>query len=90
MQHRLINWLPTSKRVDQCINTITFKFVINTCPYYLKEIFEFASHCRIDTRNNFVKLKIPFCKTSMGQKTISFVGLALWNSLPELIQKWIF
>ena len=23
----LINWLPTSKRVDQCINNITFKFV---------------------------------------------------------------
>ena len=24
---RLINWLPTSKRFDQCINTITFRFV---------------------------------------------------------------
>ena len=23
----------------------------------------------------------------MGQKAISFVGLSLWNSLPELIQK---
>ena len=42
---RLINWLPTSKRVDHCINTITFKFVNNTCPYYPKEIFEFAPHC---------------------------------------------
>ena len=29
---RLINWLPTNKRVDQCINTITFKFVNDTCP----------------------------------------------------------
>ena len=34
---RLINWLPTSKRVDQCLNNITFKFVKNTCPYYLKD-----------------------------------------------------
>ena len=84
---RLINWLPTSKRVDQCINTITFKFVNNTCPYYLKEIFEFAPHCRIDTRNKFAKLKIPFCKTNMRQKAISFVGPSLWNSLPELIKK---
>ena len=33
---RLINWLPTKKRVDQYVNTITFKFVNNTCPYYLK------------------------------------------------------
>ena len=84
---RLINWLPTSKRVDQCINTITFKFVNNTCPYYLKEVFEFAPHCRIDTRNKFAKLKIPFRKTNMGEKAISFVGPSLWNSLPELIKK---
>ena len=25
-EFRLINWLPTSKRVDQCINTITYNF----------------------------------------------------------------
>ena len=31
-----INWLPTTKRVDHSISTITFKFVNNTCPYYLK------------------------------------------------------
>ena len=83
---RLINWLPTSKRVDQCINTITFKFVNNTCPYYLKEVFQFAPHCRIDTRNKFTKLKIPFHKT---KKAISFVDPFLWNSLPELIKNQI-
>ena len=83
----MINWLPTSKRVDQCINTITFKLVNNTYPDYLKEVFEFAPHCRIDTRNKFAKLKTPFRKTNMGQKAISFVGPSLWNSLPELIKK---
>ena len=77
---RFINWLLTSKRVDQSINILTFKFVNTNCPYYLKEIFEFAPHCRIDTRNKFVKLKIPFRKTNMGQKAISFVGPSLWNS----------
>ena len=81
---RLINWLPTSKRVDQCINTIKFKFVNNTCPYYLKEIFEFAPHCRIGRRKKYAKLKIHFCKTSTGQKAISFVAPFLWNSLPKL------
>ena len=53
---RLINWLPASKRVEQCINNITFKFVNNTCRYYLEKVFEFAPHCRIDTRNKFAKL----------------------------------
>ena len=84
---RLINWLPTSKQVDQCINTTTFKFFNNTCPYYLKEVFEFAPHCRIDTRNKFTKLKIPFRNTNIGQKAVSFVGPSPWNSLPELIKK---
>ena len=84
---RLINWLTTSKRVDQYINTITFKLFNNICPYYLKEIFEFAPHCRIDTRNKSAKLKIPFRKTNMGQKAISFVGPSLWHKLPKLIKK---
>ena len=69
-------------------NTITLKFVNNTFPYYLKEIFEFAPHCRIDTRNKFAKLKIPFCKTNMGQKAISFI-VPPWKNLPELILKTI-
>ena len=81
---RSINWLPTRKRVNQCINTITFKFVNNAC---LKQIFEFVPHCRIDIGNKFSKLKIPFRKTNKGQKTISFFGSSLWNSSPELIKK---
>ena len=68
-------------------DTITFKFVSNTCRCYLKEIFELTSHCRIDTRNKFGKLKIPFCKTNMGKKVISLVGPSLRNSLLELIRK---
>ena len=66
---RLINWLPTSKRVDQCKNTITYNFVNNTCPYCLNEIFEFVPHCRIGTRNNFSKLKNPFHKNKHGTKS---------------------
>ena len=86
---RSINSLPTTKIVNQCINTITFKFVTNTCPYYLEKIVEFSPHCRIDTRNKFSKFKIPFRKTKMGQKAISVVGRSLWNSLRELIKKQI-
>ena len=84
-EFRLINWLPTSKRVDQYMNTITYNFVNNTCPYYLNEIFEFAPLCRIGTRNNFSKLKNYLRKTNMGQKTISYIGLSNWNSLPDSI-----
>ena len=78
--------MPTSKKVIQCINTITFEFVNNTCPYYLNEIFEFTPHCRIDRRNKLAKLEILFRKTNMGQKSISFVDPSLWSSSPQLIK----
>ena len=75
------------KRVDQCINIITYNFVNNTCPYYLNEIFEFSPHCRIGTRNNFSKIKNPFCKTIMAQKIISYIGPSIGNSLPDSIKR---
>ena len=43
-EFRLINWFPTSKKVDQYINITTYNFVNNTCPYYLNEIFELTSN----------------------------------------------
>ena len=30
-EFRLINWLPTSKRLDQCMDTVTYNFVDTTC-----------------------------------------------------------
>ena len=80
---RLINWLPTSKTVDQCINTITYNFINNTCLYYVNEIFEFAPHCRIGTKNNFSKLKNSFRKLIMEQKAISYIAPSISNNLPD-------
>ena len=80
---RLINWLPTSKTVDQWINTITYNFINSICPYYLNEIFQFAPRCRIGTKNNFSKLKNSFRKLIMGQKAISYIAPSIWNNLPD-------
>ena len=52
-QFESINWLPVNKRVHQCINAITFKFVNNACPHYLNEVYECAPQCRIESRSNF-------------------------------------
>ena len=37
--------------------SITFKFVYNSCPYDLNEIFEFALCCRVEVRKSFCKAK---------------------------------
>ena len=83
---RLVNWLPTSKGFDQCINTITYNFVNNACLYYLNEIFKFSSHCRIGTTNKFSKAKNPFRKTNTGQKAISYISL----DIPLFVMVFIY
>ena len=91
MQHisltefRSINWLPSKERAHQCINAKTFKLVNRTVLFCLNKIFEFASHCRINTRNSFPKH--PFRETNTGQKTVSNIGPSLWDDLPQPIKR---
>ena len=53
----------------------------------MKEVFEYASRGRISSRNNYVKLKVPFRKTTMGQKSLSYIGPSVWNKLPNLMKR---
>ena len=46
-----------------------------------------ASESNIGTRSSYLKLKIPLRRTSMGQKTISFLGPQQWNKLPKEIKE---
>ena len=71
---KTINWLPVDQRVQQSLNVTVFKYVNNSCPYYLKEVFEYASQGRINSRNNYRRLKGPFQKTNVGQKSLSYIG----------------
>ena len=68
-EFKLINWSPTSKRVDQCINAITYNFVNNTCLYCLIEIFEFALR---DQLSNFKRFwKKPKCWKRLGPRQLA-------------------
>ena len=57
-----------------------------TCPYYLNEVFEFASSVNISLRNNFLKFKQPFRNTNTGKKVLSFIGPSFWNQIPETLK----
>ena len=81
-----INWLPVNKRLHQCINAITFIFDNNACPHYLNKVSEYAPQCRIESRSNFAKVKVPFQKTNMGQNGLSCIGPSLWNNLPRSLK----
>ena len=84
---KTINWLLVDQRVQQSLNVTVCKYVNKACPYYMKEVFEYASQGRISSRNNYAKLKVPFRKTTMGQKSLSYIGPSVWNKLPSLMKR---
>ena len=65
---RLINWLPTTKRVDRCINTITFKFVIVIWKRFLNFLL-------IVKNMQEIKLKIPSRKKTWERKLFHLLFL---------------
>ena len=84
-----INWLPVNKRVHQCINAITFKFVNDACHIFLREVYEYAPQCRVESRSNSANLKVPFWKTNIRQNGLSYIGSSLWNNLPGSLKKTV-
>ena len=53
----------------------------------MKEVFEYALQGRISSRNNYARLKAPFQKTSMGQKSLSYIGPSVSNKLPSSMKR---
>ena len=84
---KTINWLSVDQRVQQSLNVTVFKYVNKACPYNMKEVFEYASQARISSRNNYAKLRVPFHKTTMGQRSLSYIGPSVWNKLPSLMKR---
>ena len=80
-------WLPINQRFQQYVTSTVFKFVQNKCPVYTNEVFRPAENVRMNTRNNFLKLPHHFRKTNTGQKSLSYIGPAIWNKIPEIIKK---
>ena len=84
---KTISWLPVDHRVQQSLNVTVFKYVNNAFPYYMKEVFEYSSQGRISSRNNYARLKVPFRKTTTGQKSLSYIGPSVWNKLPSSVKR---
>ena len=80
-----IKWLPTKKRVEQCICVNVFNFFNQMSPQYTAEIF-YPSSSVHNTRRATQKLDLPFRKSCIGQKTLSYIGPKTWNNLPAQIK----
>ena len=48
-----LNWLPVTERLNQCTNSIVFKYVNDQCLNHLNEVFQTAPE-NIQTRGSFL------------------------------------
>ena len=53
----------------------------------MKKVFEYALQGRINSRNNYARLKVPFRQSTMGQKSFSYIGPSVWNKLAILMNR---
>ena len=72
-----INWLPVEHRVETCTRTTVFKFWNQLTPFCFEDIFK-PSFNKYNTKPQLA-LDIPLRKTTIGKKSISFLGPKLWS-----------
>ena len=72
-----ISWLPMDQRFKQCLSISEFKFFSEMCPQYMNEIYSTV------TRNSSLKLFQPLLIKALIQKYFSYLGLFIWNGLPD-------
>ena len=58
-----------------------YKCLNNISPLYMSDIFIPQKVLKI-TRNSTHRFQMPFRRTNIGQKGMSYFGPKLWNNLP--------
>ena len=88
---KTINWLSVDQRVQQSLNVTVFKHVNNayaliTWNKSLNMLHKIYIQ-EINSRNNYARLKVPFRKTTIGQKSLTYIGPSVWNKLPNSMKR---
>ena len=68
-----LNWLPITKRFNQCINSIVFKYVNDQCLNCLNEVFQTAPENNIQIRK-FPKVKMFLQQNQRRSVAWSYIG----------------
>ena len=78
----ILEWLTVKEMIDFETACIVYKALHGLAPPYMKSMFHKSfDSCNRTLRNTSTDLKIPLCKTSNGQRSISYRGVTVWNQL---------
>ena len=78
-----LHWLPVKQRIDFKVATLIFKCMHELAPIYLRDLivlYQPVRNLRSSTKNLLTVKKVHY--KSVGERSFSFYGPNLWNSLP--------
>ena len=81
-----INWLPVSKRVDQCLPVTAYNFKNALPSKYMGDIYSLRISPNITTRRSTDSFVVPFHKKEIARKSISYLGSKIKNHLNQDIK----
>ena len=81
-----LQWLPIVKQLEVRDAIMVFKCLNGLAPPYLCQKFKTRSEVHNCNTRNRDRLHIPLCRTAAGQRSFTFRGQRLWNSLPDEFQ----
>ena len=82
-----LGWLTVKEMIDFEVSCTVYKALKGPAPPYMQSMFHTKSEsCCRTLRNTSTNLKIPLCKTSNGQRSFSYRGVAVWNQLRQEIK----
>ena len=84
-EFRMVNWLPTKQRVDQCLLMCLYNFDKGKSPQYMEDIFKKFLPVRF-TRGSVDSYFRPKFRLKCARNSISFLAPSLWNTLPVEIK----
>ena len=70
-----LHWLPSESRTYFKILCYVFKCIHGLAPTYLSDLI-------VISRNSNLHLKVPRCRSKIGDRAFSVAGPRLWNALP--------
>ena len=77
-----LGWLTVNEMIDFETACMVYKALHGLAPPYMKSMFQKLSEsCNRTLRNTSTDLRIPFCKTSNGQRSFSYRWVTVWNQL---------
>ena len=78
-----LHWLPVIERSKFKILTLVYKAVNGQAPVYISELISKKPEPVRHIRNyDNLKLVVPRCRNSYGERSFRVLGPKLWNSLP--------